>query len=317
MLRAVHPGNSTGTRPILDGSANESKLVKVCQQRRKNKLNVDTYLINIAALRLAHLDEVLDQQLAVVLAYASCLVEALVRVEGELLLRHFQFLALILQHVRERSLLTRGEFVLHPLDVGDATLAGVAPLCVVFASEELLFAVVEGLLLLQVRVLDLLPRLEQLAVALVLEEMVLHVAAEEVLEEFSLLGDECAGSGDHLAQVLVHGVLVLAPRHSVQLAELLDELVHGEHGRGQRLTLVIDVLRALDHLVVQYLIGVNEVSHLAAKDCAVRDHLSWHAALLRSHILHTSHILLLLRCFRRLGEFFGVVVLEPIAEVLV
>ena len=217
-------------------------------------LPVNTYLINIAALRLTHLNEVLDEELAVVLAYAPRLIKALVRVEGEFLLRGFQFLALVLEHVGERSLLARRQLVLHPLDVGDATLTGVAPLCVILASEQLLFTVVEGFLLLEIRVLDLFPRLEKLTVALVLEEMVLHVAAEEVLEEFALLRYKCAGSGDHLAQMLVHGVLILAPRHSIQLAELLDELVHGEHRRGQCLALVVDVLGALNDLVVQNLV---------------------------------------------------------------
>ena len=229
----------------------------------------NTYLINIAALRLAHLNEVLDEQLAIVLAYTSCLIEALVRVEGELLLGHFQFLALVLEHVGERGLLARGQFVLHPLDVCDSALASVAPLCVVFASEQLLFAIVEGFLLLKIRVFDLFPGLEQLTVALVLEEMVLHVAAKEVLEELTLLRDEGAGSSDHLAQVLVHSMLILAPGHSVQLAQLLDELVHGEHSCGQCLTLIIDVLCAFNHLIIQDLIRVNEVSHLTAKDGAI------------------------------------------------
>lgn len=147
--------------------------------------------------------------------------------------------------------------------------------------------------------------------------MVLHVAAEEVLEELSLLRHECASSGDHLAEMLVHGVLILAPRHSVELAELLDELVHREHGRGQRLTLIIDILGALNNLVIQYLIRVNKVSHLTAKHGAVRHHLGGHAALHRPHILHTPHVLLFLGCLRRLGEFFCIVVLQPVAEVLV
>lgn len=266
-------------------------------------------LINIAALRLTHLNEVLDEELAVVLAYAPRLVKALVRVEGEFLLGGFQFLALVLEHVGEGSLLARRQLVLHPLDVGDASVASVAPLCVILASEQLLFTVVEGFLLLEIRVLDLFPRLEKLTVALVLEEMVLHVAAEEVLEELTLLRYECASSGDHLAQMLVHGVLILAPRHSIQLAELLDELVHREHRRGQRLTLIIDILRALNHLVIQYLVRVDEVSHLTAKDCAVRHHLGRHAALHRPHILHTSHKLLFLGCLRRLGEFLRIIVL--------
>lgn len=287
------------------------------KQRTSPALPNNTYLINIAALRLTHLNEVLDEELTVVLAYAPRLIEALVRVEGEFLLGDFQFLALVLEHVGEGGLLARRQFVLHPLDVGDAAFTSVAPLCVIFASEQLLFTVVEGFLLLEIRVLDLFPRLEKLTVALVLEEMVLHVASEEVLEEFALLRYEGASAGDHLAQMLVHGVLILAPRHSVQLAELLDELVHGEHRRGQRLTLIIDILRALNNLVIQYLVRVDEVSHLTAKDSAVRHHLGRHAALHRSHILHTSHKLLFLRGLRRLGEFFGIVVLEPVAEVLV
>ena len=95
------------------------------------------------------------------------------------------------------------------------------------------------------------------------------MTAKKVLEQFTLLGDKCARTRNHLAQVLVHGVLILAASHPVELAELLDELVHCEHSCRQRLTLVVDVLGALYDLVVQDLVRVDEIRHLAAEHRAV------------------------------------------------
>ena len=64
-------------------------------------------------------------------------------------------------------------------------------------------------------------------------------------------------------------MLILAASHSIELTELLDELVHREHSRRQGLTLVVDVFRALYHLVVENLVRVDEIGHFAAKYSAV------------------------------------------------
>jgi len=59
------------------------------------------HVIDIAALGLAHGDEVLDQQTTVVFADSPCLFQALVWVERELLLLQLQGLGLLLKHVSE------------------------------------------------------------------------------------------------------------------------------------------------------------------------------------------------------------------------
>ena len=117
-------------------------------------------LINVAALRLAHLDEVIDEKSAVVLADSPRLLEALVRIERQLFLGRFKVLRLLLQHIRKRTLLTQQQFVVHLLDVADAALAQVAPLGEVLAAIQLLFLVTQALLLLLVRVLNVVTRLQ-------------------------------------------------------------------------------------------------------------------------------------------------------------
>ena len=150
-----------------------------------------------------------------------------------------------------------------------------------------------------------------------LQKMILHMTAKEVLKQLALLGDERAGTGNHLAQLLVHGVLILAASHPIELTELLDKLVHCKHGGGEGLTLVVDVFGAFDYFVVQDLIRVDEIGHFTAKNSTIRDHLSGHTALHRPHILHIPYILLLLSRFRRLSELFGIVILQPFTEVLI
>jgi len=206
---------------------------------------------------------------------------------------------------------------LNLLYVCDATVACVAPLGIVLAPEELFLTIVQRLLLLQVRVLHLLTSFEQFSVTLVLQQVVLHMAAEEILEQLTLLRHKCTCSRDHLAQVLVHCVLILATRHPVELTELLDELVHGKHGSRQGLTLVVDVLGALDDLIIQDLVRVDKICHFAAEDSAVRDHLGWHSALHGQHVFHLAHIFLFLGRLCRLRKLLCVIILQPVTEVLV
>jgi len=69
-------------------------------------------LVNVRALSLAHLDEVVDQQLPVVLAHPPGLVQALVRNEGQLFMQRGVFLRLLLQHVGEGSFLIFKELII-------------------------------------------------------------------------------------------------------------------------------------------------------------------------------------------------------------
>jgi hypothetical protein len=80
------------------------------------------------------------------------------------------------------------------------------------------------------------------------------VTAHKFLEEFALLGDEIPRPGDHLAEPGIHFVLILALCHSVKLAHLFHELVHGKHRGGQCFALFVDVFGASDDLVVQNLV---------------------------------------------------------------
>jgi len=76
------------------------------------------------------------------------------------------------------------------------------------------------------------------------------MATKEVLEQLALLRDKTASARDHLAQLLVHNMLILTPRHPIELTQLFNEFVHCKHRRCQGLALFIDVFGALNHLVV-------------------------------------------------------------------
>ena len=99
--------------------------------------------------------------------------------------------------------------------------------------------------------------------------MILHIRAQKTLEQISLLGDKVTSASDHFAQPAVHLMLILALGHAVQLAQLFDEFVHCEHGGGQGLTLLIDVLGALNHFVVEDLIRINEIVHFMAENSTI------------------------------------------------
>jgi hypothetical protein len=64
------------------------------------------------------------------------------------------------------------------------------------------------------------------------------------------LSNEVARTGYHFAKPSIHFVLVLASSHSVQLAQLLDEFVHGEHGAGESFTFLIYVFGAINDFAV-------------------------------------------------------------------
>ena len=62
--------------------------------------------------------------------------------------RKLELLGLILKHIGERSLFASSQLILNLLYVCDATVSSVAPLGIVFASEELLLAIIQRFLLL-------------------------------------------------------------------------------------------------------------------------------------------------------------------------
>lgn len=155
---------------------------------------------------------------------------------------------------------------------------------------------------------------EDFAEGLMLDQMVLHVASQEAFEKFTLLRNEVARAGNHLAKPRVHLVLVLAPRHSVQFTELLDELVHGKHGRGQCLALLIDIFSTLNNLIIQNLVRINEISHFAAKYSAVGNHLARYSSLKTLDVFHTFLKFHLLMQFGYLLEFLCVIGSKPVDQ---
>ena len=136
----------------------------------------------------------------------------------------------------------------------------------------------------QVRLVSVLQELPE---ALMLVHVVFQVASEVLLIELALLHDEVSSARHHFAEPRVHLMLVRAPRHSVELPKLLDVLVHGEHGRRQSLALLVDVLRALDHLVVEDLVGVDKLDHLVPEHLAVRERLCGHFPFLGCHTINS------------------------------
>lgn len=211
-------------------------------------------LVDIAALSLTHHDEVVNQQLAIVSADSTGLLQALVGHERQVLTLDLQVSCLVLEHVREGCFLAGCETLVLLLDEADATFALVSPLAEISTSVEPLFLLENVLFLFHKVPLDLISVLQNFTERLVLEQMVLHVASKEALEKLSLLGDEVAGAGDHLAQPGVHLVLVLALSHTGQLTQLLDELVHSVHGARQSLALLVNFVGTLDDLSVEDLI---------------------------------------------------------------
>ena len=207
-------------------------------------------LINITALRLTHLNKMLNQKFTIVFADTPSFIQALIRIECKLLLGGLQVFRFLLKHISKSSLLTRGQLILYLFDIRDAALARIAPFRVIFTPEKLFLFIVQSFLLLQIRVLYFLACLQQFSIAFMLKQVVLHVAPKETLKQLTLLCHECACSRDHLTQVLVHCVLVLAARHPIKLTQRLDEFVHGKHRSGQCLTLIIDVFGAFYYLVV-------------------------------------------------------------------
>ena len=220
----------------------------------------------------------------------------------------------MLEHVRECGFLARQKLVVDLLDISRAFLAEVAPFGKVSTLEQLLFFIVEGLLRFFVQGALLFPSFQQFAVGVVLQQVILHIGAKIFFEELSLLRDEGASTRDHILKPAVHLVLLVAARHPVELGKLIDELLHSVHGRSESLRLLVYLLGTLNDLIVQDLIRVGEVRHLAAEDSRVGNHLSGNATLEGFHTHHVLAKLLFLNFLLQLFEALHIIVLEPLDE---
>jgi hypothetical protein len=125
----------------------------------------------------------------------------------------FKDSAFLLKHVAKGSWLIIHDLVTHALDVLKRSIVTPFPDFSIF--EQSLLFVNEGLLLLDEANFEFLPLLEDLLEAVSFKEVVLHVAAKELLEKLTLLRYEVTSASDHLGQPSVHLVLVLAPGHAI------------------------------------------------------------------------------------------------------
>lgn len=112
------------------------------------------------------------------------------------------------------------------------SVALVTPFLDVFVSQQFFLFVVKRLFLFDELILYLIAGFQDFSERLVLHKMILHPTPQELLEQLSLLSDEVARLCDHLTEPRVHLMLLLAPRHPIQLTELLHKFMHREHCRG-------------------------------------------------------------------------------------
>lgn len=98
-------------------------------------------LVYVGADDLTHLNEVLGQKSSVVLAHASNLVQALVRVEGKLLSRIFQLLRILTEHKFECLIFVGDKLFLAAHEIVHGALR-VAPLAAVLVAEKFFFTIV-------------------------------------------------------------------------------------------------------------------------------------------------------------------------------
>ena len=109
-------------------------------------------------------------------------------------------------------------------------------------------------------------------------------------------------------------MLFMASCHSIELTQLLYKLMHSKHSGGQSLTFFIDVLCALDNLIIKNLIWINKICHFAAENGAVLDHLSWHFAVLGNNTVHVFDELVFIGSLHNFSEFFYVLIMKPFLE---
>jgi hypothetical protein len=95
-------------------------------------------LVNITALSLAHLNEVIDQELSIVTTDPPAFFETLVVVEGQNLSLLFKVFGFVLNHVGKSCLFETKEFLAFLLEF--LYISIIAPLVYIFVSKKLLFA---------------------------------------------------------------------------------------------------------------------------------------------------------------------------------
>jgi len=104
---------------------------------------------------------------------------------------------------------------------------------------------------------------------LMLRQVIFQMTSQKASEKLTLLRNEVSRPSNHFAEPGVHFMLIMATRHSNQLAKLLKELMHCKHSCSKGLAFFVDIFCAFDHLIIENLIRVNKIYHFAAKHCAV------------------------------------------------
>ena len=180
------------------------------------------YLVDVGALDLTHRNEVVGQQLAVVRTHTAHFLQTLVCEKCEFLAECLELLGLVGQHELEGDFLVAVDHILSADDL--ISRADKLPLLVVLVVEKSLFFVDEGLFFLNVRLFGCLADGEELAEGFVLVHVVLEVTAEIDLDQIAEVCDVVACTCHHLGEPCEQLLLAVAFDHSVELAQLLQEL---------------------------------------------------------------------------------------------
>ena len=222
-----------------------------------------SYVLNLRAVQLRHVLEVLEQQLPIIIRHTPYLVPALVGVETHLHLFEFDVLSLVRQHEVEGGDLVVQELLLeaHLLHV----VLEPAPLGSILELEELLLLIIEGSVGTGVGLHGLLSVREEVPEAPRLIQVVLQVLRETSLEHVSELLDVDAGGGHDLGQVLIHQGLRGAVDLHLQLRHLLGKPLHLLDGGKEVGSLDRELLADVDHGALQDLEGVHIVVHRPAE----------------------------------------------------
>lgn len=153
-------------------------------------------LVDVGALDLAHVSEVVSDHLAVVIADASDLIPALIGVEAEFFSFHLHFLGLLGEHVLESFVFVLKEvvFQFQQFDV----ILEAAPFVNVFLLEQFIFLIDKGSLNLNISLFRRFSNGKQFSEGFMLIKMVLHVLPNVLFNELPLLCDEVTRPSDHL-----------------------------------------------------------------------------------------------------------------------
>ena len=117
----------------------------------------------------------IDKKLSIIFPNSLGFIQALIRIERQLLPCCLKVLRLLLKHVRESSLLILNKFIQLLINIFDIPL--IPPLLNIPILKQFLLFIVQRLLLLDKLILDIIPILQNLPKRLMLHEMVLHATA--------------------------------------------------------------------------------------------------------------------------------------------